>query len=311
MSADYNYKRKKKLVIRRTPDDEALKQVKKGKKFIIVNNDFTAIPPGFMLIDMKYKGDSFKTLVPQNLLYYLANPGEGNDFDDALDEITDFYSNVEDYEDELLDEGKSSVQGVEWAVSARSAYETYLINKLTQASKKDVDIPEWNAETMKELDLTDPYVAERARAMAALMLGKTTEELKGYNIESVLKHITINERKEVPLTKEEFDKITCWAGSHYEIKEEYRKKGGDVEYDIDRRHDTNHKVGKKIVHKQEIKVLDSKIEELEKEIEEHRKKKGKKIGKHDKMLTRQYVNVTYIAKENPQKQLNIKPNTEE
>lgn len=306
MSLEEKFREGKKFVLRRTPSAEVLEQVKDGKKFIIVGQDFNdVIPLGYMLIDMRYKGESFRTLVPQNLLFFLANPGEGS-VDDALDEIDDFYGEVEDFEDELLESNGDSVQGTNWAVTARTAYATYLINKLTKASEVNADVAVWNEQITKELDLDDDYVAQRVRAIAAVALGKTAEQVKGFNLGSVLKHVTINKRKAEQLSREEFDKVTCWAGSHYEIKEEYQN-DPNVEYRIDRRHDTGHKVGEKIIKRQDVAVLDSRISDLEKEIMAHRKSKGKEVGRHDLMLTRIYANLTYIAKEDPQKQLIIKP----
>ena len=289
---------RKKFILHRTPSEDVSNEIKQGKKFIVVDENFNSpVPLGYMLIDMKYRDGSFKTLVPQNLLFFLANPGEGS-IDDALDEIGDFYGNVEEFEDGLLEENGESVQGTNWAVTARNAYTTYLINKLINSDEKG---PEWNEETLKSLNLEDDYVGRRVKAIAAVALGKTAEQVRNYNLGDILKHVTINQRKIEQLTSQEFDKITCWTGSHYEIKGEYKHKD-DVEYEIDYRHDTNHKSGKKITNKQDVHVLDAKINELEDEIEKY-----KENGRHDKMLRRMYVNLRYIAKEDPQKQLEIKP----
>lgn len=303
MSLEHRLKEKRKFVLHRTPSENVIEEVKKGKKFIVVNDnfDYNNIPLGYMLIDMRYKNGSFKSLVPQNLLFFLANPGEGN-IDDALDEIGDFYDNVQDFEDELLEENGESVQGTNWAVTARNAYETYLINKLTSPNGDDADKPEWHEETLKSLKLDDEYVARRVRAIAAVSLGKTAEQVKDYNLGDVLKHVTINKRKVEQLTRNEFDQVTCWASSHYNLKEEFMN-NSDVEYNIERRHDESYRVGQKITKKKDVQVLDAKIPQLENEIEQH----NSKNGRHDRMLRRMYANLRYIAKEDPQKQLEIKP----
>jgi len=156
----------------------------KGRKFVVVDDDFdqTYIPKGFTLIDMRYRGDSFRTLVPHNLLFYLGNPGEG-DGDNALDEIADFYSDAEDFEDDQIADGATSVQETNWAMMARNSYRTYLVNRLTRHQKlglaRDSEgepIPEFDPEELRRLDLDDPYVAERVRAISALVLGKRNEE---------------------------------------------------------------------------------------------------------------------------------------
>ena len=79
MSLDDHLQQQKKIVVRRYPSAEALAQVERGNKFIVVQDDFDSsfVPQGYTLIDMKHKGSSFKTLIPQSLLFYMANPGEG------------------------------------------------------------------------------------------------------------------------------------------------------------------------------------------------------------------------------------------
>jgi hypothetical protein len=312
MSDDLEHRlRDKQVFIQHTPSNKVLDEIRGGKKFIIVDDTFipSMVPLGYMLIDMQYKTESFKTLVPQQLLFYLANPGEGKGIDDALDEIRDFYSDIEKFEDNTLEENGGSVQGTNWAVTARNAYQTYLINKLTKGTKGDADTPVWTEEVLTSLNINDEYVARRLRAIATICLGKTDEaSLKKYNLGDVLKHVTINERKSSQLSKEEFDEITCWAGSHYDLKDEY-KHNSDVEYRIDRMHDQGHKVGEKITHKREQLVLDKRIVDLETEIDNYRKDKNGTIGVHDDMLLRAYTNITYIAKENPLKQLELKPKT--
>ncbi len=308
MDLEHTLQQKKAVVISRATPTKALEEINKGKKFIIVDETFNQamIPLGYMLIDMQYKGDSFRTLVPQQLLFYLANPGEGG-VDDALDEISDFYSEIKDFEDEKLEGNGVSVQGANWAVTARNAYCTYLINKLTKANDENPDVPEWNEETLKELNLDDEYVAKRVRAISALCLGKTSEqELRKYNLGDVLRHVTINEQKVEQLTEEEFNNVACWAGSHYDIKEEYQN-NPNVTYKIDKRHDRDHKAGEKITHKCESVVLDAKVADLEKEISEYRAGKNGEAGKHDEMLTRMYANISHIAPEDSSKQLVIIP----
>ncbi|PIN80598.1 hypothetical protein COV11_03765 [Candidatus Woesearchaeota archaeon CG10_big_fil_rev_8_21_14_0_10_30_7] len=306
MSLEKKFKQKNVFLRRSVPAEGVVEEVKKGNKFIVINETPVNIPLGYMFIDMQYKGESFKTLVPQNLLFFQANPGEG-DADEALNELSDFYDNVQDFEDELLEENDDSVQGANWAVITRKNYGTYLINKLTKASTDDVDIPEWDEKILEKLDLTDDYIVRRVKAMAAVALGKTTEQVKKHDLGDVLKHVTINERKVEQLSKEEFDQVTCWAGSHYEIKDEY-KHNPNAQYSIEQRHDKTYKVGNKLINKREIAVLDAKIEDLEQEIRQYRRKKGSSIGRHDEMLLRTYTNLAFIAKENSRKQLEIKPN---
>ncbi len=302
--------RRKRVVVRRVPNEDIREQIERGNKFIIVQDDFDfdSIPEGYTLIDMRHRGEPFRTLIPQSLLFYMANPGEGNP-NNALDEIADFYGEAEDFEDDLIEEGRTNVQEANWATLARGSYGTYLVNRLVKHKKGARDeegepVPEFNSSVISELHLGRDYVQQRIKAIAALALGKTADQVNVHEIRDVIKHITVRERRTEQLTREEFDKITCWAGSHYEIKPEYQNTKDN--YDIDRVHSRSHKVGTKIIPAERALVLDSKITELENEIEEFRRRSGA-VGRHDRALIRQYINLAYIASENPRAQLDIQP----
>lgn len=311
----------KKTIVRKLPTHEVLSQVKNGNKFIIVQEDFdnSLVPLGYTLINMKYKGDSFRALIPQSLLFYMANPGEG-DSGKALDDIADFYGETENYEEDAIREGSTSVQETNWATLARSSYDSYLINQLVKHKNGEGDrngepIPEFNCSVLNQLDLNDEYVAQRVRAMAAVALGKTTEEVREYDIGDLLKHVTLPiSGQEQQISPDEFKKITkkrlvrhwdahtkimrCLADSHYDLKPEYQN---DSEWDYDLR--TLNKRKKNIT----ITQFDSKIAELESDILRYRQGKHGRVGRHDQNLIRQYVNLAHIAKENPRAQLDIQP----
>ncbi|OGZ70754.1 MAG: hypothetical protein A2904_02505 [Candidatus Staskawiczbacteria bacterium RIFCSPLOWO2_01_FULL_33_9] len=303
-------------IIRRAPSAEALAQIEKGKKFIVVQNDFdlSNVPLGYTLIDMNHRGNSFRTLIPQSLLFYMANPGEG-DADGALEEIADFYGDAKDLEDDIIEEGGTNVQEANWATLAKESYETYLVNRLVKHKKGEKDkegepVPEFDRSVLHQLDLDDSYVSQRVKAIAALALGKTADEVNTRDIKDVLKHVTVGTKKEKfeeRLTKEEFMKVTCWSGSHYELRSEYRK-DKEAGYSIEHLHDRGHMVGTKTTYREvELTrpVLDAKIGELEEDILEYRERKHGSLGRHDKALIRQYVNLALIASENPRAQLNI------
>lgn len=308
MSLDEKLQQQRKVVVRRYPSTEALAQVERGNKFIVVQEDFdpSFVPQGYTLIDMKHKGNSFKTLVPQSLLFYMANPGEGKP-EGALEEIADFYGETEDFEDEQIEDGNTSVQEANWATLARNSYETYLTNILVKHRKGERDsegepVPEFNPEVLARLDLNDPYVAQRARAIAAVALGKNADEVKQYDVGELLKHITIRQKgKAEKLTKKELERVACYCGSHYELRPEFRN---DSEYE----YDVSGYGGTKTPLKKDIAVFDAKIGALEAEIIEHRKQKHNgEIGRHEPALMRQYVNLAYIMRENPCAKIDIMP----
>lgn len=301
----------KKRIVRRYPSAETLAQVEKGNKFIVVEEDFelSYVPQGYTLIDMNHKGDSFKTLVPQSLLFFMANSGEG-DPESALEEIADFYGEAEDFEDEIIENGQTNVQEANWATLARNSYSTYLVNNLVKNKKWERDeegepVPEFNQEVLKHLGLYDEFISNRAKAIAAIALNKTIEEVKEYGVGDVLKHVTVKERGEKQkLTKQELEKVACYCGSHWELKDEYMN-NPDVEYQV------GISSGTKQVKLKRIPVFDSKINDLEEEITSYRLNKYNpsfnSMGRHDNALIRQYINLAYISPENPRAQLDIKP----
>ena len=65
----------------------------------------------------------------------MANPGEG-DLEDALDQISDFYGEAEDYEDDMIENGVSGYQVPQQNIPALAvAIEKSLANKPTGARK--------------------------------------------------------------------------------------------------------------------------------------------------------------------------------
>jgi len=306
MTLDRIVKQKKKF-IRRVPSDDVLDQVQKGRQFIPVDDEFDTQIEGYTQLKRTYKGDAFNVLVPHELLFYVANEGEGN-ADEALDVLADFYSEAGDYEDDMIEDGNTSVQEANLATAARSSYKTFLVNKLVKHKiwAKDEDgepVADFDAKTLKDLDLNDSYVEERVKAMAALALGKNAEEVKTYGVGNLLKHVTVIENKTEVLTKEEFKRVACYTGSHYELKEKYQN-DPDVKYDISRSFSSG---STKTIRKRGIVVFDSEINGLEQEILEYRMKKHGEVGRHDAALIRTFANLAHIAEENPNAQLDIMP----
>lgn len=273
---------KKRRILKRTPPSDVLEEIKKGNKFIVLENDIDNVPEGFTVVDMKYKGSSFKALVPQQVVFYLANPGEGS-IDDALDEVADFYNDIEDFEDKEILNSRTSVQDANWATVSREAYKTYLINKLTRNGE------DFDDKVLEDLCLDDKYVKQRVEAIAALCLEKSVDELEQSKLEDIIKHVTINWKVKEKVTKKELRRQRCWSGSHYEVRDVYK----------------NVEKLETVTKSKEYAVLDKKVAELEKEIEEYRRKEGKKIDRHDSALIREYINISYIAKEDTKKQLDI------
>lgn len=295
----------------KTAGPEVDGQIQLGKKCIVVQDDIddAFIPDNYTLIDMWYGSENFKVLVPQKVLFYIANEGEGND-EDALDDLADFYDESIDIEDDAMERGELSVTKAHWSTLGRSAYKTYCINKLvTHGNGRDDDgepLADFDSKIIDSLDLNDEYVDHLVKAIAGLALDKSDSELKAYNIDRLVKHVSVGKTKKLEISKEEFEKITCWAGSHYEIKDEYRTGNESTKYHIEKRHDREFMKGTKEVRFTET-VDEVTIREFERKIDKYRQNKGSTVGKHDHNLIRTYVNLKYVAAENKNKQLEIIP----
>lgn len=290
-------KLQQKYVARSSEDVAAY--VGKKQKLIVVEKPLETIPQGYTQVTMAYRGEKHIFLIPEKAKFYMANPGEDGKPLDALDEIADFYAECSDFEHELKLGGTFSVTQTNVSTLARNSYAVWAINQLVK-QQQGSETPEWNEEELERLGVNDAYVSERLQGIAALMLGKNVQDLQEAGLEDLLVHKTVQGTYKEILSEKEFDQITCWAGSHYELKSEYRNAG----YDIERRHDTGHKKGWKISHEKEFSHLPS-IEKLEQEIEEHRQNQGKEITRHDKALLRTLVNMKYITKEDATKQLDV------
>lgn len=307
---------RQKVIVRKATSNEVVTQIRDGSKFIIVDDSFhqSQIPRGFTLINVRYREDSFKTLVPQATLFFVAEPGE-NDPGEALDEVADFYRDIKFFEDDMIERGDTSVQGANWASTARESYRTYLINVLVKGNEDDND-PEFDKETLKRLDLDDPFVRDRVKVMAGLILGKSKDEISTYDVKDVLRHYSKSDSvikgETLDITNEEFRKITkmryvprhdahtknmrCLGDSHYYLLPEYEN-NKDWDYDLR----TMTKTAKR--HDWEANIA-----QIEEDIMKYRENKnGKEAGRHDMALIRMYANIAHIAKDNPRAQLDVMP----
>ncbi len=283
-------------------DEDVAAYVGKKQKLIVVEKPLETIPQGYTQVTMTYRGEKHIFLIPEKAKFFMANPGEDGKPLDALDEIADFYAECSDFEHELKLGGTFSVTQTNVSTLARNSYAVWTINQLVK-QQRGSETPEWNEEELDRLGVNDPYIRNRLQGVAALMLGKSAEDLQEAGLEDLLIHKTVQGSYKEILSDKEFNQITCWAGSHYELKPEYRNAG----YDIGRRHDMSHKKGWKISHEKEFSHLPG-IEKLEQEIGEHREQQGKTMTRHDKALIRTYVNMKYITKEDPAKQLDVMEN---
>lgn len=283
-------------------NEDVATYVGKKQKLIVVEKPLENIPQGYTQVTMLYKGERRIFLIPEKAKFFMANPGEDGKPLEALDELADFYAECSDFEHELQLGGTFSVTQTNVSTLARNSYAVWAINQLVK-QQRGSETPEWNDAELDRLGVNDSYISDRLQGIAALMLGKNVQDMQETGLDGLLVHKTAQGTYKEILSEKEFNEITCWAGSHYELKEQYRNE----EHGIEHRHDLNHKKGWKISHEKEFSHLPS-IEKLEEEIEGHRQKQGKEITRHDKALLRTLVNMKYIAKENPAKQLDVMEN---
>ncbi len=295
-------KLQKQYVVRRQEDIAAY--VGRNQKLIVLDKPLDKVPAGYTQVTMSYKNEKHTFFVPQKAKYFMANSGENGKPLEALDELADFYEECGDFEHELMIGGLFNTPQVNVSTLARNSYQTWAINQLVKQGKGETPI--WNEAELKRLGVNNSYIDTRLKGIAAAMLGKNAQELKSKGLEEILDHKTLivrNKKVWERMSEQEFSQVTCWAGSHYELKPECRN--GD--YDIEPRHDKDHKVGLKKVR--QIEAVDytalPQIDKMEREIEEYRKNKGNEITRHDTALLRTYLNLKYIAKEDPTRQLDV------
>lgn len=277
----------KQVTRRASTPDEVKQQLDQGRKLVFVDKDMD-VPDNYVLLTVNFRGQKVRAVIPAQTVYFMAHPGEGG-VGNALDDIADFYGEAEEYEDQDLGRGEPSVQKTDITTAARTAYEVYLINKLTQDGKN------FDSSEVARLGLETPYINERVRGIAAICLGKSVSELQRSKLETILTHKTLSYAQDgfADHSETESYQVKCDCGSHYELRTKYRT--------VTRR---KRELQTKTV---DVDSIEQKVEGLEQEIEQYRITHGQVIGRHDKNLIRAYTNLAYIAQENPSAQLDINP----
>ena len=297
----------RKVAYRSVAPTYILELLAKGQKFVPFQGqiDPNSLPPGYSIMEMQYKGTTFKAIVPQTLLYFMANPGEGN-ADGALDELAEFYREIEGVENTAIANGETNLQLGKFGQWARESYGTYLINKVIRIrggqDEEGQPLSELDPKVMERLGLNDPYVLERIKAIAAVRLGKRSDQVQAHDVGALLKHVTLRkDGKTEQLSQPELKRVACYCGSHYELKPEFRN-DPDYTYHVSGYH------GSRTERKVDLQAFDPKVSQLEKEIADHLKdKNGGKLGPHDAQMLRTVTNLRYIAPENPRAQLSTTP----
>ncbi len=334
--------------VRRAPPAEISDLVSQGRKFIPVDRDFDAryIPKGYSKLKMKYNGDVFIALVPKYMLGIIANEGEG-DNGKAMDALADLCHEIEQYEDGLMLEGMTNAMEAHLGTIVTNNYEVRSLNELAKPGMKadgstDVDNPVYDDERLKQLDLDDPYVLQRVKAIAAIMLGKDASELDEAELADIVDHKTVMGNFREKMSVEELSEVTCYAGSHYELKPEYKGTSGNpfegekdgMKININRTMSEHNLAGVKSVDRIERPVIEATTQQLLDEISAYRMQKREgaagqqgenevehrtertestptqalaPVGRHDQQLIMQYINARYIAADNPNARLNIHP----
>lgn len=201
--------------------EEAIRQ---GRKVIFVDRDLATVPAGYTLVPLRYiRGDGqeqqVRALLPKSVIWYYVNK-EGGDDQQALDELAEVYNELGREEGQLMIDGHlPNAPQADIAINTRETYRVRLMNLLLAQGGDG-----FRDDAIKDLMLDDPYVANRAKAIAALKLGKKPEDLKPaerQDLEAILVHknaITIMDRERVTRKKELA--VRCHAGSHWEYKTE-------------------------------------------------------------------------------------------
>ena len=263
--------------------------VGRNQKLIVLEAPIDNVPDGYTQVTMSYKNEKHTFLIPQKAKLFMANPGENGKPLDALDELADFYEECGDFEHELMIGGSFNTPQVNVSTLARNSYQTWTINQLVR-QKGGSEMPIWDEKELERLGVKDSYVDTRLKGIAATMLGKNAAQLKSAGLEDILEHSTLTVRDEIVSVQDGYKivQVYCDCGSHFE----YRAKQIPVYRD------------EHTIEKVDYTALPQ-IERMETEIKEHRQKKGMEQTRHDQALLRTYLNLKYIAKEDPSKQLDV------
>jgi hypothetical protein len=275
------------------PDIEAA--VRQGRKVIFVDRDLPTVPPGYTLVPLRYvRGDGqeqhLRVLLPKTVIWYYVNK-EGGDDREALDELAAVYDELGREEGRLMVDGHlPNAPQADLAMNTRETYRVRLMNMLLSVAGDG-----FRDDAIRGLMLDDPYIANRAKAIAALKLGKKPGDLKPaerQDLEAILVHknaITIMDRERI--TREKQLAVRCHAGSHWEYKTETCA-ASSVET---------------VTRREEHSELRGRIQDLEAGIQDYWRMKGRTASPHDLALLREYINLAFIHKEDPAADLDVAP----
>ena len=285
--------------------DDIATYVGRKQKLIVLEAPIDNVPLEYTQITMTYKDQAHTFLIPEKAKMFMANPGENGDPLDALDELADFYQECGDFEHELMIGGLHNAPQVNVSTLARESYGIWAVNRLVK-QKNGSEMPEWNQGELERLGVHDLYIETRLKGIAAAMLNKKSEELRGTGLEDILIHKTLIIRDETVKelagyvehreAYQEAHSIQCYCGSHYEWRTEYRINFRTVSEPTYR--DVHYR------DTVDYTALPN-IERMEQEIEDYRKRNGSTQTRHDQALFRTFLNLQYIAKSDPSKQLDV------
>jgi len=297
------------------PPAEVGELAEQGKKLIIVAKDFDDryVPKGYTKLVLTTPVDQFIGLVPAVTVIHLDEHNLSDyDIDNALDELSALYDEIEDANDVLGDDNRINCGGADLAVTVRRNYQTVCTNNaLSGQDTHEPSEAEYRQSETGRLCLDHQYVEKRMRAIAALALGVGVDEIKERVLGDVLGFKEYEDEEQI--TEDELRQITtaehttaeprkakhrrCTGASYFYLKPELRDRQDGWDYDL------------RTMKKKRTNIKGDalrKIGDLEAEIGQYQRERSPgEITPHDANKTRAVINMRYGSS------LDINPITEQ
>lgn len=205
-------------------------QLRKGKKFVVINDDINEddLPEDLYVVNLTFPDtSSYRAVVPKRVLAYV---GDKNNFD----ELFDFYQEILEHEKKLMKERSVEPGTSYFAQKTRDALEVSMINELVSFGGFYGETPIMKDEYIQKYE-KDPEVSGLIEKLVKTYTGLDSAEKA--DLRSVLHHV--NKKVEIQTEK----RVYCDMGSHWDWKtvtskkdatftEEKMKSVGDLENEI-------------------------------------------------------------------------------
>jgi hypothetical protein len=259
--------------------------------------------PAHVEIDGKEK----HFLIKQQAAISINRDGS-DDPDIGLMETTKAYCEFKErVERPNMDKGESDPADSIVGTKIQDAHDNYLVTKLVRGKEGNTKA-EFDDKTLKELGFKDKYVSDRLEAMAMSALGVKELPESGGDLTGIIEHVDKAYMHTEKIEGKEFERVFCYAGSHWRVRDDYRgAEGEEVEADSMSRSVRSGR--RRTPRKRIFQTFTPDVQKYEEEIIKHLREKGK-LHPDTRNLARTYVNLKHILPNDKSKALPTYPNDE-